>query len=50
MAERGRRDLKFLLFAGFLLVVGVVALAYCASPMGGPPPTSGPLPLSGGSH
>jgi hypothetical protein len=41
MAEHGKRDLKFLAFAAFLLLVGVAALAYCAAPNGGTPPLRG---------
>lgn len=41
MAERGKRDLKFLAFAAFLLLVGVAALAYCGAPKGGTPPLRG---------
>lgn len=45
MADRGKRDLKFLLFAIFLLAIAVSTLAYCRSPIGGPPPALGAPPL-----
>jgi len=45
MSGDGKRDLKFLCFAGFLLLIAVAALAYCAAPKGGTPPLRGNPPL-----
>jgi hypothetical protein len=50
MADPGKRDLKLLLLAGFLLMIGVVALGFCSAPNGGPPPTSGAPAIEGGAR